>query len=451
MNTKRVLSAVLAAVCAASAFAGCSAKKLENSSSDAAAPAESSAASQEGGADTTERVIHHLTVWDDNQNTAAVLNGLTEEYQKDHPGVTIENEKIAQNDLPQKIMILASSNSLPDIFNSDRADTNASLIKSGQIKNASEVLKEAGVESCLPESVYQGLANLQGTDEMWVLPTENNIEAIWYNKKIFEENGVTVPTTWDEFTAVCDTLKNNGVQPIALFAKGKWGATRWIANMTFRRLGVQSIVDINDGVLSMSDPTVVDSAKVLQDMNTKGYFGEGVNSVDEDIAYEMMLGGKAAMCYTGSWFTERLEGSDTIGEDMGLMAFPTFPDGKGSAGDYLCHYGLTLCIGAQNYDDALRDWIAYVFPRYGDYALENLGLLTPYTMQEEHETSYYTQLVLDEMQKVTGTGAWLEFKLPQKASSTVEDNVQPLLVSEITPEEYCQICDEAIKTELAKQ
>ena len=72
-------------------------------------------------------------------------------------------------------------------------------------------------------------------------------------------------------------------------------------------------------------------------------------------------------------------------------------------------------------------------------------------MQEEHETSYYTQLVLDEMQKVTGTGAWLEFKLPQKASSTVEDNVQPLLVSEITPEEYCQICDEAIKTELAKQ
>ena len=31
---------------------------------------------------------------------------------------------------------------------------------------------------------------------------------------MFEENGIEIPTTWDEFIAVCDTFKEKGITPL---------------------------------------------------------------------------------------------------------------------------------------------------------------------------------------------------------------------------------------------
>lgn len=450
MNAKKAISLVLAALmCAGMAACGSTPAPSESGSTVSGSGSEGGSAP---AVDDTERVIHYLTVWDEDQNAGAVLTGLTAEYQAAHPGVSIETEKITQNDLAQKIMVLASSNSLPDIFDLDKSDTLAQLIKAGKVKKAADVLAEAGVSDCISDATAAGVANLRNTpDGMWVLPEENNIEGIWYNKKIFADNGIEVPATWTEFEAACDKLQQAGVQPIALFAKGKWIITRWIANMTFRQLGVDSIVQVNEGTLSMTDPVIVEAAQRMQDMNTKGWFGPGVNSVDEDIAYQMMLNGEAAMCYTGSWFTEYLEGDDNnVGEDIALMSFPTFEGGKGSGNDWLSHYGLTLAFSADGWDDAMKDWAAYVFPKYGDYALENLGLLTAYTMQEEHEITHYNQMLLDTMETVTGAPLWMEYKLSQKAAAALEDNAQSLLTGELTAEQYCQICDEAIKAGLAE-
>lgn len=39
-------------------------------------------------------------------------------------------------------------------------------------------------------------------------------EGILYNKTFFEENNLTVPTTWDEFLALCDQIKGLGVTPL---------------------------------------------------------------------------------------------------------------------------------------------------------------------------------------------------------------------------------------------
>lgn len=39
---------------------------------------------------------------------------------------------------------------------------------------------------------------------------------LWSNAKVFADNGLTPPTTWDEFFAVGDTLKEKGIVPLAL-------------------------------------------------------------------------------------------------------------------------------------------------------------------------------------------------------------------------------------------
>src|SRR5699024_4262873 len=37
---------------------------------------------------------------------------------------------------------------------------------------------------------------------------------MYYNKQVFADNGVEVPTTWDEFQQVAQTLVDNGVVPL---------------------------------------------------------------------------------------------------------------------------------------------------------------------------------------------------------------------------------------------
>ena len=47
-----------------------------------------------------------------------------------------------------------------------------------------------------------------------------------YNKQVFKDNNLEVPTTWDEFISVCDTLKGNDITPIAFGNSQNW-YTMW--------------------------------------------------------------------------------------------------------------------------------------------------------------------------------------------------------------------------------
>ena len=59
-------------------------------------------------------------------------------------------------------------------------------------------------------------------DGTYALPYVANAAGILYNKDLFEENGWKVPTTWQEFTALCDEIKQSGTLPLYLGFKDTW-------------------------------------------------------------------------------------------------------------------------------------------------------------------------------------------------------------------------------------
>ena len=60
-------------------------------------------------------------------------------------------------------------------------------------------------------------------DGVHALPYVANCAAILYNKDMFEENGWEIPTTWSEFTALCDTISESGVAyPLYMGYKDTW-------------------------------------------------------------------------------------------------------------------------------------------------------------------------------------------------------------------------------------
>ena len=51
-----------------------------------------------------------------------------------------------------------------------------------------------------------------------------------YNKTMFEEKGIEIPKTYDEFLAVCETLKSEGITPFYGPFKDVWTFQMWTAS-----------------------------------------------------------------------------------------------------------------------------------------------------------------------------------------------------------------------------
>jgi raffinose/stachyose/melibiose transport system substrate-binding protein len=59
-------------------------------------------------------------------------------------------------------------------------------------------------------------------DGVYALPYVANAAGILYNKDMFEEHGWEIPTTWTEFTELCEQIESEGIQPLYFGFKDTW-------------------------------------------------------------------------------------------------------------------------------------------------------------------------------------------------------------------------------------
>lgn len=57
---------------------------------------------------------------------------------------------------------------------------------------------------------------------IYALPYVANAAGVLYNKDMFEEHGWEIPETWSEFTALCEQIESEGIQPLYLGYKDTW-------------------------------------------------------------------------------------------------------------------------------------------------------------------------------------------------------------------------------------
>src|SRR5690606_22926530 len=77
-------------------------------------------------------------------------------------------------------------------------------------------------------------------DRTYALPLEFNIAPIYYNKKIFEQYGLQVPSTYDEFLETVNTLAAHQIVPIALGNKDRWTGSLWYMYLADRIAGTDT-------------------------------------------------------------------------------------------------------------------------------------------------------------------------------------------------------------------
>ena len=151
-----------------------------------------------------------ITFWHAmNGDLEKTLQSLTDEFTTQNPNikVTLQNQSSYQ-DLQQKITAtVASPKDLPTLTQA-YPDWMFNPIKDGLVTDLTpyvenETLKFDDYEDILPS--FREATTIDG--KIYAMPFNKSTEVLWYNKTIFDELGLTVPTNYDELVEVSKTIK----------------------------------------------------------------------------------------------------------------------------------------------------------------------------------------------------------------------------------------------------
>ncbi|GGH11971.1 ABC transporter substrate-binding protein [Paenibacillus segetis] len=132
-------------------------------------------------------------------------------------------------------------------------------------------------------------------------PEVMHSDGLLYNKTMFEELGLQVPQTWDEFIALCETLKQKGIIPVAM--DSEW----WVPQFFWGSIMSNSGADANwtkkleSGEVKVSDPIFVDAIQKHKELVEKGYVPKEWTGMKHEQSKDLVGQGKAAMIITGTW------------------------------------------------------------------------------------------------------------------------------------------------------
>ncbi|MFG2432061.1 ABC transporter substrate-binding protein [Streptomyces sp. NPDC048590] len=357
-------------------------------------------------------------------------------------------ETVPQASLDQKLQLLAGQDALPVQFAAGNAPAlTQQLAKSGKVADLEAELKKLGALDQLEPAAVSTIKALYG-GKLEVLPYEYNIEGIFYNKKLFQENGLKTPTTWDELVSASAKLDAEGVQPFSASGQQGWPLTRLISGYLYRSLGPDALQKVADGKAKLTDPEYVKAAEEVAALGKKGYFGKGVGSIDYDTAMNQFLAGKAAMFYMGSWALANIsdEKQNKVGaENVGFMPFPAVSGGKGSADQYPSNVGLGITLGAKSFDKKTGDWVSCIAKNYGSTALKDHGSISGFKVNTEvKDANEVTTQVRDTISASKQNVLWFEALFSTKATTVSQQNAAGLVSGSTSPEKFMQTVQDAL-------
>jgi ABC-type glycerol-3-phosphate transport system substrate-binding protein len=159
-------------------------------------------------------------------------------------------------------------------------------------------------------------------DGTYAIPAGIAYWVMFYNTKVFAKYNLKPPATWDELLKICDTLKKNGIIPMALSVQGGWPPM--VQFMEFLvRVDPDFYERLMDGKAKFTDAPVKEMFAVWRQLMDKGYFSD--TATDLFAEFPRLFGeGKAAMIDMGTWYTSVLEAAGVkLGEDYDFFLIPS--------------------------------------------------------------------------------------------------------------------------------
>lgn len=283
-------------------------------------------------------------------------------FEESHPNVKVEIEMVSNDSYLNTLKMKIAADDAPDMFDLDNNTYLREFVDAGHIYclDGEDVFGEVD-ESLLGDCQIDGVR--------YGSTISTAAYSIWYNKAVFEKVGVEVPTTYDEFIAVCDKLLEAGITPMATaFAERSIGFNMWFhpfyTNYCWKD-DFDFAVDKASGKSKFADDQRVKDAWT-EFMSTSKYWSADPFGTSYDDACMAIANGEAAMISNGTWILAKLL-SYNPDLELGVFGYPT----KQYGGNLVMRPGSIMCVYNNTKDEAklnaAKELFASLFtPEAGD-------------------------------------------------------------------------------------
>jgi alpha-glucoside transport system substrate-binding protein len=178
-------------------------------------------------------------------------------------GVKIKIE--GSNQFEALLPVRVKGNNAPDLAFIPQPGLLAKLVETGKVKVAPKAVV-ANVDKYWSKS-WKAYGTVKG--KFYAAPFGSNMKSlVWYSPKQFKKFGYTVPTTWDQMTALADKMAAAGQTAFCggLGSGGAtgWPATDWVEQMVLREYGSAVYNGWVNHTVKFSDPRIVAAMKKVE-------------------------------------------------------------------------------------------------------------------------------------------------------------------------------------------
>ncbi|WP_010648110.1 extracellular solute-binding protein [Oceanobacillus massiliensis] len=405
---------------------------------------DSSSASGDG------KTVKFMHLWPEGSSAQhyKIVNEIIADFEEENEDIKVDVEVLSNEQYKDKIKVLSTSDELPDVGMTWAAGYLEPYVDGKMFAPLDDT-----IESGLSDSFVAGTTEAFAIDgQTYGLPLELNISTIFYNKAIFNEYGLEEPQTMEELENVIQTLKDNGVEPIALGNKDAWTGSMWYMYLADRIGGADVLTKAIDRSGSFEDPALVAAAEELQGMVNSDSFVNGFNGLADEEAKSMFMSEQAAMYLIATWdlpnFTTNEDIPQEFRDSVGYFQFPTV-DGNGDTNSYVGGPGVGLFV-SENSDvkEEAKAFSSYFVEQWGERAVTDVGII-PATKVDAASLDLPQMYVdvLEDLNTATNITLYADVQMSAGTAQVHLDMIQALLGNDITPEEFAKQHEDALAAE----
>ncbi|MEO3873604.1 extracellular solute-binding protein [Nonomuraea sp. B12E4] len=259
-------------------------------------------------------------------------------FEASHPNVTVKFEEKGFEQIQKTASMVLNSDEAPDLMEYNKGNATAGLLsKQGLLTDLSEEAVKRGWDKLLPGGLQTTAKyddrGVMGAGKWYGVPNYGEFVMVYYNKDLFDEHKVRVPTTFEEFTAGLDTFVKAGVTPIAN-AGAEYPAQQILYQLALTKAQKPWLEAFQSykGEVDFHGPEFTYGADTFADWVKKGYLAKnaaGLKAEDMGVAF---MNGKFPVMISGSWWYGRVV-STAKSFEWGHFLFPGATMAPGSSGN----------------------------------------------------------------------------------------------------------------------
>ncbi|BEO61497.1 sugar ABC transporter substrate-binding protein [Serratia marcescens] len=274
-----------------------------------------------------DKITLRYAVWDRNQLPAE--QEIAKRFEQANPDIKIEIELTPSAQYFVKLDSAAAGGVAPDIFWINMPYF-VQYAKNGIMEPLAPYIKESGLK--LNDVVASSVKAYQYDGQQMAIPRDVDSIAVWYNKKLFDQAGVSYPTSdwsWDDLKSKATALKN-GLKGAAFPLVMDLSIDGQDSYMNLLFQNGNHIVPKDGQPTDIANDKSIWVYQQLQGMMKDGLM-PSAQQMSEVKTENIFQSNRAAMVYAGSWLAAPFANNPLINDHIGVVMMPKIERQSGVA------------------------------------------------------------------------------------------------------------------------